>query len=264
MPGPTVNLYPIPSGGAILLDLPDYVVPPSGVTQMAISIATSGVGGLSAFTAVYSGALLPKYLDCGDAFPQPLNATTEYVYAVSDSRGTTQTTPVIPAYNMTSLPDQLSQILIRLLQGAVSSMPLPAGIQVTRVTTQMPQNGWQAMPFIVVNLDLTQQSEVAIGEDYPQPTADNDWTLYANAKRIWRVSVFSLDAEERDFYRDSLLAVFRVAKATAFAPLGLDVRHSFQAASYTDAKEWEGHSPGFYGADLMLEIDGVFPTAVPD
>jgi hypothetical protein len=74
--------------------------------------------------------------------------------------------------------------------------------------------------------------------------------------------VFCQDAQERDFYRDSLLNIFRVLKATVFTPIGYNVSHSYQAASYTDAKEWEGHAPGFYGADLMLEIDGVFNTTV--
>jgi hypothetical protein len=118
------------------------------------------------------------------------------------------------------------------------------------------------MPFITVNVDLIQQTEVEIGEDFVSPTPDNNWTLFANARRIWRVTIMSQDAEERDFYRDSLLAVFRVLKATAFGPLGLDVSHTFQAVSYSSAQEWEGVAPGFYAADLMLEINGIFPAAV--
>jgi hypothetical protein len=167
-----------------------------------------------------------------------------------------------PSSSFISEPDQLTQILLRLLQGAINSMTLPAGIKRPVLTIKMPTNGWQAMPFIVVNLDLIQQTEVEIGEDVPQPTNDNVWTLFANAKRCWRVTIMSQDAEERDFYRDTLLAVFRVLKATAFGPLGQNVTHTFQAASYSSAEEYQGVTPGFYGADLLFEIDGLFPTAV--
>jgi hypothetical protein len=71
----------------------------------------------------------------------------------------------------------------------------------------------------------------------------------------------SQDAAERDYYRDTLLALFRILAATAFSPIGINVTHSFQANSYADVNEWEGKIPGFYAADLMLELDGVFPAA---
>lgn len=126
----------------------------------------------------------------------------------------------------------------------------------------MPQNGWLAMPFIVVNLDIIQQTETQIGGDVENPDNDNVWTLFANAKRVWRICVICQDAEERDFFRDTLLGVFRVLKATALQPMGMDVSHSFQAVSYTSALEFEGRIPGFYAADLMLEIDGPLPAVV--
>ncbi len=259
---PTVNVTIIPTGGVVRLDMPDYMQPPSGVTQVTIGRAVSGSTGLSAFTPIYSGAPCPVFLDVGDGLPQPLDPLTDYIWQVTDSRGTTQTAATAPASSVTTVPDQLSQVLIRALQGALNSVVLPDGIPLPTVTTKMPQGGWVAPPYIVVNLDLIQQTEVQIGEDLPNPDANNDWTLFANAKRVWRVTVFSRLAEERDFFRDYLLVVFRVLKATAFGPIGLNVSHSFQAASYTDTNEWDGHSPGFYGADLMLEINGVFPTAV--
>ena len=263
MAGPIVNTYPIPSGGAIRLEMPEYVDPPSGVTTMLVSIAVSGASGLGAFTQVYSGALLPQFLDVGDIYPQPLDPTTQYVYQVADNRGSTQTLPVVPSWEIETVPDQLTQILIRLVQGAVNSMPLPIGINKTTVTTQMPQNGWQAMPFIIINTDLIQQTETAIGADAPvENRGDNNWTLFCNAKRVWRISILSVDGNERDFYRDTLLAALRVIRATAFAPLGFDVSHSVQAASYTDANEYMGQAPGFYGSDIMYEIDGVFPVTV--
>ncbi|MDE2467484.1 MAG: hypothetical protein KGL35_01735, partial [Bradyrhizobium sp.] len=155
MANPTVNLTAIPTGGAIMLDLPDYAPGgvASGLTSMTISIATSGASGLTAFIGMYSGPPLPKYLDVGDIYPGPLDPTVQYVYQVEDSRGTTQAGPVTPAWVLATLPDQLSQIFIRLLQGAVNSMTYPSNLQAAlgagatqrpTVTTQMPTNGLQA------------------------------------------------------------------------------------------------------------------------
>jgi len=263
MSGSNGSVTAVPTGGAAFLSLPGYLIPPSGVTFMALSRSVSGSAGLSAFTTFYSGAPLPAYVDCGDGTPAPLASGTNYVWQVQDDLGSIQLGPIIPSNNIVSQPDYLTNLLIRLLQGAIDSTTLPPGVNPTQVTTKMPQNGWQALPFIVVNLDLIQQSETQIGEDVPTINPPNlDWTIWSNAKRIWRVSVFSRDAQERDYYRDMLLSVFRVLKATVFAPIGLNVSHSFQAVSGTDAKEWEGHTPGFYYADLMLEIDGVFNTVV--
>jgi hypothetical protein len=257
-----LNMHPIPTGGAVVLHMPQYMQPASSITQITLSRAVSGVAGLGSFTTFYQGPPLPYYIDAGDGTPSPLSSTTPYVWQLQDINGTVQTPSYTPRNQIISTPDALSQLLIRLLQGAVNSATLPAGVQLTQITAQFPQNGWQALPLIVVNLDLIQQTEVQIGEDVVNPDMNLDWTLWVNAKRVWRVTVLSQDASERDYYRDMLLTAFRVLKASAFTPIGLNVSHSFQANSYTDVTEWEGKVPGFYAADLMLELNGLFNTAV--
>jgi hypothetical protein len=156
----------------------------------------------------------------------------------------------------------MTPLLIRLLQVALNNLPRPDGIGVVQITTRMPVNGWQAMPCIVVNLYLIKQSEVEIGEDVENPLPDNTWTLWVNATRTWRVTILSSAVDERDYYRDALLSVFRVLKATVFSQIGQNVRHSFQAESYASVDEMNGIIPGFYGADLLLTLDGVFPAAL--
>lgn len=262
MSGPVVNLSVIPTGGAVLLNMPGYLQPPSGVTSITIARASSGAFGVSPFTTFYDGPPVMNYVDCGDGTPMPLLPTMSYLWQVTDVTGTTQVGPAVPESSVISAPDALTQLLIRLLQGGINSLTLPPGFILPQITVKFPQNGFQALPFIVVNLDLIQQTEVEIGEDVVNPNPGNDWTLWVNAKRVWRVTMLSADAEERDFYRDSLLMIFRVLKATVFTPIGYNVSHSFQANSYTDVNEWEGKTPGFYGADLMLELDGIFNTAV--
>lgn len=255
----TMTAMVIPTGGAVLLEFPGYFPVLPRATELTISRSIDGSG---VWTVIYDGPPVGVFLDVGDGSPKPLDPTTAYLWQAEDYSGTAVVGPLTPASTFINLPDQLTQILIRALQGAINSMTLPTGIQRPQITIKMPQNGWQAMPFIVVNVDLIQQTEVAMGESVINPTPDNNWTLFANAKRVWRVTIMSQDAEERDFYRDTLLAVFRVLKATAFGPIGLDVSHTFQAVSYSSAQEWEGVTPGFYAADLMLEINGVFPAAV--
>lgn len=262
---PTVNLTVIPTGGAVRLDMPGYVQSPGAsgnITSMTLSRAVSGATGVSAWTTLYSGEPLPVWVDAGDNMPAPLDGSTPYVWQVADATGTTRIGPVVPAPSLTFEQDGLSQLLIRLLQAGVNNLTLPPGVQPVQVTTSMPVGGWQAMPFITVNQDLIQQTDVGIGQDVPNPDESNAWTIWMNCKRIWRVSILSAAAEERDFYRDSLLAIYQVLLATVFAPIGQNVTHTVQAASGNSVDEQEGKSPGFCFSDVIMELNGVFNTHV--
>lgn len=257
----SIQLSVIPTGGAVLLLLPGYLDP--SVPTMTLSRAVSGVSGLGTFTQIYSGSPLPVWVDAGDMLPAPLSPTTQYVYQITDASGTSQAGPITPSGGILTKPDQLTELFIRLLQAGVSNLPLPQGINPVQVVTAMPQGGWQALPFIIVNLDLLQQAETQIGQDvtFPDTNNPNSWSISVYAKRLWRVTVFTKNTKERDFYRDSLLAIFQVLLPSVFVPLGLEIHHSFQAASGTDPKEYDGHIPGFYYADLLFEIDGSFEAA---
>ena len=267
MAGPPVTLSPIPTGGAVLLAFygaqAGRFAPPSGVTTMTLSRAASG----AAFAPIYTGAPLPFWCDAGDGpltSSTPLDPSTSYTWQAVDSGGTTEIGPVVPAGSIVTTPDAFTQLLIRLLQAGLDNAPRPAGVtvQAAQVVTKMPSGGWPPTPFVVVNLDLLQQSETAVGQDVLAPDANNLWTLPGWAKRVWRVSVLSPDADERDFYRDTLLIVFRALKATLFSTVGQNIRHSFQAASGTSADEWVGLGPGFYWADVIMEVEGVFDVTI--
>jgi len=156
----------------------------------------------------------------------------------------------------------MTRIIIRLLQAAINNLVLPAGIQPAIVMTTMPLSGWPVLPFINVNLELIQQNETAIGEDVENPTHDNVWALFATVQRTWRVTITSPDAEERDFYRDTLMSVLRVLDAAVFTEIGLNNTHTLQAISYPAAKERDGQIPGFYCADIIMNTDSNFTTLV--
>jgi hypothetical protein len=262
MPAPVISATVIPTGGAIRLDLPNYFTTASGVTAMTISRAVSGTSGLGAFTLLFSGSPQPVYIDVGDATPGPLIASSGYVYQVTDSTGTSQIGPIVPGPSLLPQTDPLTNILIRLLQAGISNMTLPPGFIAPQITTAMPVGGLQALPFIVINLDLIQQSEVGIGQDVVNPNAGNDWTIWVNAKRVWRVSVLSQSVEERDFYRTALISIYQVILATVFDQLGVGVTRDIQAASGTDISEPTGRIPGFYFADIMFTADGVLNTTI--
>lgn len=267
MTSSVVSLAPIPTGGAVRLDLyrdaQGVPVVPSGVTQMTIGRAVSGAAGLGAFTQIYSGVPLATWIDVGDALPGPLASGCSYVWAVTDDvNGTVQTAAVQPASNMEFTPDALTQLLLRLLQCGVDNLDLPEGINRVYVSTQMPQAGLAALPFMIVNLELIEQSETGIGTDVQDPDRTNTWTVWVNAMRTWRVSLFCRNPAERDYYRDCVLAMMQVWHASVFTPIGQNVTHRFMAHSGTDASEGMIHTPGFYDADIMLVIDGVFDVAV--
>ena len=267
MAGPPVTMSVLPTGGAVSLAFygaeAGKFAPPSGVASMVLSRAASG----AAFMQIYAGAPLPFWCDAGDGpltSSTPLDPATSYTWQVVDNGGTTEVGPVAPAGSIVTVPDAFTQLLIRLLQAGLDNAPRPAGVSVQRaqVTTKMPSGGWGTLPFVVLNLDLIQQSETAVGQDVLNPDANNLWTLPGWARRVWRASVLSPDADERDFYRDTLLVVFRALKATLFSQVGQNIRHSFQAASGTSADEWIGLGPGFYWADVVMEIEGSFDVTI--
>ena len=90
---PTINPVSIPTGGAIRLDLPDYVTPGSGVGSITIARSVSGTG---TWTTLYSGAPVSVYLDVGDLLPSPLVSGTAYLYQVTDGIGSGITPAITP------------------------------------------------------------------------------------------------------------------------------------------------------------------------
>ena len=267
---PPVVLSVLPTGGAVLLALYGAEAgnfAPSGVTSLTLSRAVSGATGLGTFSPFYTGKPLPYWVDVGDGpstSSEPLSPTTTYVWQATDDNGTTQVGPATPGNAIMTVPDGFTQLLIRLLQAGTANATRPPGVTAApaQVTTKMPLGGWGATPFIVVNLELIQQSDTALGQDVLNPLLDNTWTLPAWAKRVWRVTVFSQNADERDFYRDTLLILFRALKATLFSQVGMNIRHSFQATSGTTADEWIGQGPGFYWSDVLFELEGTFDVTI--
>ena len=250
----------IPCGGAIRIDVPDYALASaSGISSMMLERSVSGI---STWTTLYSGSPVPVYVDAGDSLPSPLIGSNTYLYRITDSRSQIVTSGVTPISSITSTPDGFTELLIRLLQGALNNITLPTGIGAVQVTSQMPQGGLQVLSLIVVNLELIQQLFTSIGRNVTNPDSNNTWTIPNLVERTWRISVMSKNAMERDFYRDTLLVILQILVSTVFNKIGQDVTNRFQAASGTDAKEYEGKAPGMYYADILFEISGSFDATI--
>lgn len=271
MPQSSISSVIIPTGGGISVN----VVTASGGT-VTIARATSGVSGLSNFTTLYSGPPLDLnygtslYLDVGDQLPgNVLLPNSQYVYQLTDDTGTYTTPALTPVSQLQLDRRDITPILISLLQGAINATALPTGINFCRVLQAMPINGAPPMPFVVINPDLVQQADVPIGVSainlggqLVQPGQVNIYTQPTSTRNVFRISIFSITPTERDFYRDLVLAVFRISLISVFQSIGMDWRHDFQASSFQTTTSKDGQVPGFYACDVMLTLEGTTNVTV--
>jgi hypothetical protein len=241
----------VPTGGAI-----SFSIVSSGTTTF--SRAVSGVGGLGSFTQLYSGGPIQTYVDTGDMLPAPLDPTQLYVYQMVDANGTLTTPPIQPYVALNLQQEPLLALLIRLLQAGVTNLITPTGVQPCQVLQAMPLVGFPPMPFMVVNMDLMQQAEIPIGQSAEAVDMNGNWTMTGFARRVFRISVLAQNTTDRDFYRDASIGIFESIIKSVLTPLGLDVRHRYQAAAGQVANDNMGQSPGFYYADVMCTFEGTF------
>jgi hypothetical protein len=216
-----------------------------------------------AYTTIASGNApdIIFWLDVNDGQPGALNNALQYVYRITDSTGQTVTPPVSVGGAITVITNGETALLARLFEAAVNNVTLPHGIvKRPSVSTAMPIVGLPPLPMIVINRELLQQSEVPIGQQTPDVNSDNTLTFGGYAKTMWRVSVLTQDPASRDFWSDATIAIFMSICASVAAPLGKNNSHSFQTAHYQVAKDRE--VPGFYGADIMLDLEGVLATTI--
>lgn len=256
----TMTVTAVPTGGAIMVSFENE----AGASSLTGSVVFSrSADGGSTFTTLYSGPAddLLLWPDVGDGLPAPLNPSVGYVYRVTDDSGTVTSDPVYPASQITVEPDGMTTIMIRLLQAGVNNLSLPSGVARALVSNQMPITGFPQLPFVVVNLDLIRQTDVPIGQNAATSTT-NTQEIAVYVKRMWRVSVLTKSAEERDFYRDSLIAIWQTTLGSVFAPMGRNIRHKFEVASGQLTDAFLGLQPGFSFAEILFEVDGQFNTTL--
>jgi hypothetical protein len=264
---PPLVVTPLPVGGSALLQLYNSNTGKYSVPENVENLTLIRTGNDGSNVTMYDGPPIAVWVDVGDGpstSSAPLDPTIEYTWQAIDSTGTTTAGPAMLGGAIITVPDELTVIFIRLLQAACDNAPgaANANVQPVQVTTKAPSGGWGATPFVVVNPALIQQQETAVGQDIVAPNNNNMWTIPGWARRVWQISVLSQNADERDFYRDTLLFAFRALKATFFNYIGANISHSYQASSGTTGDEWTGQAPVFYWAELMLTLEGEFAVTI--
>lgn len=261
---PIINAFAIPTGGAVGLKLTTAV---SGT--VTLSRAVSGSGGLGSFTTLYTGVPLSNtgetcfYLDIGDASPGPLIGGTLYVYNLTDVNGTVASPPIQTPSEITLEEAPYTDLIIGLLQGGINTATRPPGIKKAQVLNAMPLAGLPTLPTIFVNPEAVSQEEIPVGVDNEtagdliQPGRANIWTQTEQDHHMFRITVLSLNAIERNYYRTLIIGILRVAVAYAFSQFGADSSRSSEAVSYQEVDEPKSLSPGFYAADVLFSFTAV-------
>lgn len=250
----------VPTGGAIRLSMTTV----SSGSTVTLSRAVSGVSGVGPYTPLYGpGVPIPAYVDAGDALPSPLVSGSIYVYQLTDGTSTVTTGGIQPAPAMSIQQEPLTSLVISLLQAGINNLIPPSGISSPiKVLQAMPIAALPPLPFVVINPDLIEQSEIPIGQDVERYGRSAQWTKTAFARRMFRISIFAANAVDREWYRDATIAIWEALTGSVFTFIGVDVRHKWIANSGQVAGDKGGQTPGFYYADVMVEIEGTFNITI--
>lgn len=257
MSNPGVLAQAAPIGGIVTIAL-------NGAASGNFTLERAASGQPFAVIASGSGMCPTFFVDLGEGMPSPLLTNQLYQYRYTDPSGQTVTPFISPSATLDVETDPFTQIIIRLIQAGLNSLVIPAGMNLPQVTHAMPLGGQIPLPLIVVNQDLIQQENPPIGQSQPMQILPNQFSYIISgmAKRVYRISVLSLNALERAFFRDQCIGIFAAAYQPIFTQLGLDVEHHWQAASGQVAKDVDGKMPGFYFAEILLEFTGVFNVSI--
>lgn len=252
----------IPTGGAIMLQL--SVASGSYLLERAVS----GSAGLGPWTVLASGAPGPGFeqrvfIDVGDQLPGPLDPGSLYVYQLTDSNGTVQTSPFQPSAYFAINPSPIAKILQRLIQAGLNSLITPSVVPVAQVLYSMPLAGLPRLPLVTFNEDLTQQAEIPIGQD----VANNDpysgiWTMTGFQRRSFRISILATEAPTRDFYRTAIIGILTAMVPTTLQQIGQNVTHRYMATNGQVSDEPSQKLPGFYYCDIVYDFTGTFNVEI--
>jgi hypothetical protein len=250
-----------PTGGAVSLIIK---LDPSLNPYSAAMTIQRYTGSLSNTpVTIYSGVATLIYIDAGDSLPAYLDFTTPYWYAVTDPSGTVVVGPITPTAQLIVWSNYLDKLLFRLFSAGMSALAVPEGFAKIRVLENMPLTmGSEAtdFPFVVMNLDLEQQEEIQIGEAVVNPGLVNLQVIPYIVHRVYSMSVLSLNAKERDFYKDACLSAW-LTMQSVLDLIGQNLTMNWQATNTQSAGEGL-KIPGFYEAAIMLDLTGQFNVSL--
>lgn len=250
-----------PTGGVIVLE----ITPSIGVDISTGMLTVQRYAGslINAATTIYSGVFAPVIIDDGEQLPNYLDAATTYFYTAFDTGGVTTTPGIQPVAKLAVTQTYLDKLLFRMFSSGVNSLNLPTGISQIRVLQAMPLTlSSELMPFAVMNLDLEQQEQIQIGEGFASQTLvgpDGTGTIPSIVLRRYSLNVLTLNAKERDFYKDACIGVV-YSMLPVLQSIGNDVHFEYQAAQSQVANS--ATMPGFYLVTVMIDIQGIYNVQV--
>jgi hypothetical protein len=224
--------------------------------QSTLEFQRSADGG-NTWTTLYSGAPsgIGTYIDAGDQTNAHLDFNTAYIYQVIDGSGTVQTPSITPSATMQVYSDDMTYLMIRMIQASLDAIALPVSIFRAKVLTAMPLSRTPELPLVTVNLDLVQQSYTGIGRNVPD-SGNNQYSIPGMALRRFSVWVLAQNVETRNFYHDALIGFLCSVMSTAFSQAGLNMDNKYQYQATQGQKTAGPESPGFYYSQIMFDMHG--------
>ncbi len=266
---PSIYWQVSPTGGVVVLNLHSIADPAtwslsrSGVSYLPTGVSGAIVSGSVGPVLLVSGAAqtIPFFVDIGDGTNTPLNPQTLYSYRFATAQGIAITDPISVSGAIVLEPDHLTRVLGRSLQAGLVSLVLPTNFtQRPTFSYSMPVTTQMRFPMVLLNLDLLQQESIPIGQGQPSQIVDNSYSVPAMAMRRYVVRVFATNVDERDFYRDAVIAIFNTILTPLLAKIGVNTSHRFQASNgqiVTDQMQ-----PGAFYAEISLQFSGLYNVTV--
>lgn len=251
-------------GGTIALDIKLSEGLTASTTPIALYRQTGSL--TSSAVLIYSGIVTPVFLDDGELLPNYLDFNTPYYYTVIDPGGSYTTAGITPNVELTVYSNYLDKLIYRLFGAgftALANSARNAGFKpIYQVLQAMPLtmgSDGSIFPFVVMNLDLEQQEFLQIGESVESTFTNNNQIFPILALRRYSINILSLNAQERDFYKDAAIGIYYSIIPT-LRKIGSDLELSLQAAQ-SQASD-DDKTPGFYISTLMLELTGQFNISI--
>jgi hypothetical protein len=251
----------IPCGGIVSVDL---VSDDTGTW----TLTRAPTANLANIYTLYSGPPLvlpdtaPYYLDIGDGNNGPLNQEISYTYTFTTWSGSVSQA-VVPVSTIDLEYDDYLQLLTNMLTAGVQAMTPPQWLNTTgrpAVFISMPLVAQPPIPCITINEDLMQQEEVPIGHGMNTDMMRNEYQIQEIVNRRYRVTVITSSTDEREFWKLTVISLFKSILVPVLIKMGQDVSSSFQASS-SQINPPEAN-PGFYFCDIMLEFSGILPIRI--
>ena len=256
---PRIDWQVAPTGGIAILKLKSAG---DASSWSLVRSVVSGTGTTQTVTLISGPSdSVPVFVDIGDGTKAPLDPTLSYQYTFTTSKGTATAGPIVPAAAIELEQDQLTEIMMRALTSGIRSLVLPAGFN-NRPTVfhAMPMGSQPTLPMISLNDTLLQQGDIPIGQNNPNNRLTNTLIIGGQALRHYTIAVCTTTAKERGWYRDAVLAIFHSIFGTILAAIGENATHRFQV--HSSQVTGDGMQPGFYYAEIMLELTGSFAVGV--